>query len=72
MSKKEFINSLCENVISSRENKDWESAIKACVDEPSKLVELTSLPEISDIAASHDLALYPSSLLYHSKKLKDK
>ena len=70
--KKEFINSLCENVISSRENKDWESAIKACVDEPSKLVELTSLPEISDIAASHDLALYPSSLLYHSKKLKDK
>ena len=65
--KKEFISSLCENVISAKSKNEWEEAVAACIAEPNKMADLTALPGVSEIAVAHDLGFYPAALLYHSK-----
>ena len=69
--KKELVDSLCENIIISKDREDWETAVSACVKDIEQIASLTVLPEIGEIAAEHNLGFYPASLLYHSENEED-
>ena len=69
--KKELVSQLCENVVTARIRDEWETTALECVEDPAKMVGLAALPEIGEIAASHNLGFYPAALLYHSKYMED-
>ena len=70
--KKELAAKLCENIVSSKEMSEWEPSAIECIEDIEKMAALHSLPEISEVAAAHDLGFYPAALLYHSKNIEDK
>ena len=70
--KKELVNKLCENIVTSKEHYDWETCAVECVEDIEKITSLVALPKIGEIAASHNLGFYPASLLYHGKNIPDK
>ena len=70
--KKELVSQLCENVVTATTRDQWETTAIECIEDPAKMVGLTALPEIGEIAASHNLAFYPAALLYHSKYMEEK
>jgi|TARA_B100001094_G_scaffold322758_1_gene372558 hypothetical protein len=63
-----LIDALCENVILSCDKDKWEDCARSCIGDFDKIEKLSVLPEVHDISVSHDLALYPSAILYHSEK----
>ena len=65
--KKQLIDSLCESIVISTEQKNWERAAKECIEDFSKIESLGVLEEINTLAARHNVKLYEASLLYHSK-----
>ena len=69
--KKELVDKLCENILTSKEITEWESGIAACVEDLESISELHILPEIAEVAAEHQLGFYAAALLYHSKNFKD-
>ena len=66
--KKELLNTLSESIIVSKNQDEWEGAAKACIQDFSTIEGLGALPEINEIAATHELKLYEAALLYHSNK----
>ena len=69
--KKKLVEKLCENIVTSHERSDWNSAADACIEDMENIASLSVLPGISEIAAEHELGFYPASLLYHSKNIPD-
>ena len=69
--KKELVNQLCENIITSRERAHWEPCAMECVEDMKKIVSLTAMPGVVELAAEHNLGFYPASLLYHSKNIPE-
>lgn len=65
--KKQLIDSLCESIVISTEQKNWERTAKECIEDFSKIESLGVLEEINTLAARHNVKLYEASLLYHSK-----
>ncbi len=70
--KKELAAKLCENIVSAKSIAEWEPCAIECIEDINKMSGLSSMPEIAEIAAAHDLGFYPAALLYHSKTLEDK
>jgi len=66
--KKELLNTLSESIVVSKNQDEWEAAAKACIEDFSTIEGLMALPEINEIAATHELKLYEAALLYHSNK----
>ena len=69
--KKEFLSALCENIVTAKQRHEWEPCALECIENVEMMASLTALPEISAIAADHNLGFYPAALLYHSKNSKD-
>ena len=59
---------LLEAVVVSSEKDDWHSEAEACIKNIEKMEKLTPLNEVLNISAKHELADYPSAILYHSKE----
>lgn len=59
---------LLEAVVVSSEKDDWISEAEACIKDIEKMERLTPLGEVLEISAKHELADYPSAILYHSKE----
>jgi len=69
--KKELVNKLCENIMTSNDRPAWEETASACVEDMEKIGALDVLPQIGEIAAEHNLGFYAASLLYHSKNIEE-
>jgi hypothetical protein len=63
-----LIDALCENIILSSETSEWENAASACINDFDQMEKLIPLSEVHDISAEHNLTLYPSAILYHSRE----
>ena len=63
-----ILDKLIESVVVSNLSEDWEESIKACVKDPESIDKLTSLQEILEISAKHQLSDYPSAILFHSRE----
>ena len=66
--KKSLAQELCKSIVTSTEKSGWEKQIKACIKDTDKIEKLQSLNGVAEVAAEHDLELYPAALVYHSKK----
>jgi hypothetical protein len=69
--KKSLLDELCKSVIISCEKEQWESNVKACVEDFENISKLSTLPDISEAAHENDMELYPSALYYHSQKKEE-
>ena len=67
-----LISKLCESVICSSEKQWWSRKLKSCIDNVDNIEKLETLDGILNIASEHELEAYPSAILYHSKKKKNK
>ena len=67
-----LISKLCESVVCSAEKQWWSRKLKSCIENVDNIEKLETLGGILDIASEHELETYPSAILYHSKKKKNK
>ena len=65
------LDSLIESLVVSEKKELWESTGLACVRDFNKISELGQNNEIIEISETHQLPVYPSAILYHSKKVED-
>lgn len=66
---KELIQKICENVMVSKEQKDWESWGSMCLDNFDNILKLNIKQEINEISVAHQLDDFTSSILYHSVQI---
>lgn len=67
-----MIDQLCEAIVVSKELKTWESTASSCVNNFSEISALSTMPDILNIAAEHNLEDdYAAALLYHSQKINE-
>ena len=64
----QMLDTFVEAVICSKEKEDWESSVDTCIKNAEELEKLSSIKEVLDISASHELEHYPSAILYHSSE----
>lgn len=62
------VDQLVESVVEASEASDWDKVGLACVRDFNNIEALQPMDGVSEISAAHELASYPSALLYHSKK----
>jgi len=67
-----LVSKLCESIICSSEKQWWSRKLKSCVNDVDNIGKLETLGGVLDIASEHELETYPSAILYHSKKKKNK
>ena len=65
---KGLILKLCESVVCAKDKNQWKRTILSCVKNAEKIEGLSTKEEVLEISAKHELADYPSAILYHSKK----
>ena len=61
---------LCESVVCAKDKNQWKRSFASCLKNVDNIEKLSTLPEILNIAAEHQLTDYPSAILYHSKNVK--
>ena len=64
----EMLDSLVESIICSEEKSEWKDVGLACIKDFKNIEKLNHKNEISEISEAHELGVYPSAILYHSKK----
>jgi hypothetical protein len=65
---KEILARICESIIVSTEQNEWEQRAKACLHDNSLMLKLDTMKEVSEISANHLLDDYAAAILYHSNK----
>ena len=65
---KNMINELCESIVVSCDESDWNTSLSNCITDPNNIESLNALKEIQKLSSDHDLDLYSASLLYHSNR----
>lgn len=63
-----MVSKLCESIVLASEKEKWQETAISCVNDFSKIEKLGILDGIYAVSDEHQLELYPSALLYHSKK----
>lgn len=61
-----MVDELCESIICSSSQQEWEAVAKSCMDDNNNIAKLTIIPEILNISQEKELGLYPSAIYYHS------
>lgn len=69
-SHKDMVTKLCESVVCSKEKNQWKRSLTSCLKDINNIEKLSTISNILDIAAEHQLTDYPSAILYHSKNIK--
>jgi hypothetical protein len=64
------IDKLVQSVVVSSKIEDWQTTGTACIEDFNKISQLNILDEVSEISSAHELADYPSAILFHSKTKK--
>jgi len=67
---KDLVSKLCESVVCSKEQNQWKRTVSSCIKNINNIEKLSTLKDVLDIAAQHELTDYPSAILYHSKNIK--
>jgi hypothetical protein len=64
------IDKLVQSVVVSSKIEDWQNTGTQCIEDFNKISQLNILDEVSEISSAHELADYPSAILFHSKTKK--
>ena len=64
-----MISKLCESIVCATDKENWTESLISCVNDFNEIEKLGAMEEILNLSESHKLEIYPSAILYHSKKL---
>ncbi|NDG53773.1 MAG: hypothetical protein EBY39_12270 [Flavobacteriia bacterium] len=64
----EMIDELCQSVILSSEQKEWDQKLQECIQNPEKIEDLDVFNKIQELSVEHNLDLYSSAILFHSNR----
>lgn len=67
----QMIEDLCKKVIIAKNIDDWESQVKACIQDNKNILNLDLLDDIGKTAEDHALTDYAAAIIYHSKKFSN-
>lgn len=66
---KEMLDDLTQSVVMSNEMENWESTVKACIEDFNNIESLDVMSNVLEVGEKHELVSYPAAILYHSKKI---
>ena len=66
-SHKDLVFKLCESVVCAKNKNQWKRTFSSCLKKVDNIEKLSTMSNILEIAAEHELTDYPSAILYHSK-----
>ena len=69
-SHKDLVFKLCESVVCAKNKNQWKRTFSSCLKKVDNIEKLSTMSNILEIAAEHELTDYPSAILYHSKNIK--
>ena len=69
-SQKDLVFKLCESVVCAKNKNQWKRTFSSCLKKVDNIEKLSTMSDILEIAAEHELTDYPSAILYHSKNIK--
>lgn len=69
-SEKNMIDELCESIVVSSLEAEWEERLSLCISDPNKIESLGVNAEIQNLSTDHELDLYSAAILYHSNERK--
>ena len=64
-----MVSKLCESIVCASDKENWTESLISCVNDFNEIEKLGAMEEILNLSESHKLEIYPSAILYHSKKL---
>lgn len=59
---------LTKSIVMGKNKAQWKRTANSCIKDFEKIEAIPTINEITEISEKHQLELYPSALLYHSKK----
>jgi len=62
-----MISKLCESIVCATDKENWTENLNSCVNDFSQIEKLGAMENILNISEAHQLEIYPSAILYHSK-----
>ena len=69
-SQKDLVFKLCESVVCAKNKNQWKRTFSSCLNKVDNIEKLSTMSDVLEIAAKHELTDYPSAILYHSKNIK--
>jgi hypothetical protein len=63
-----MVSKLCESIVCASDKENWTESLISCVNDFNEIEKLGAMEDILNISESHKLEIYPSAILYHSKK----
>ena len=62
-----MVGQLCESIVCATDKENWTENLNSCVNDFSQIEKLGAMENILNISEAHQLEIYPSAILYHSK-----
>jgi hypothetical protein len=62
-----MVSKLCESIVCASDKENWTESLVSCVNDFSQIEKLGAMENILSISEAHQLEIYPSAILYHSK-----
>jgi hypothetical protein len=62
-----MVSKLCESIVCASDKENWTESLISCVNDFSQIEKLGTMENILNISEAHQLEIYPSAILYHSK-----
>ena len=62
-----MVSKLCESIVCASDKENWTESLVSCVNDFSQIEKLGTMENILSISEAHQLEIYPSAILYHSK-----
>ena len=62
-----MISKLCESIVCATDKENWTESLVSCVNDFNEIEKLGAMENVLTVSEAHQLEIYPSAILYHSK-----
>jgi hypothetical protein len=62
-----MVSKLCESIVCASDKENWTESLISCVNDFNEIEKLGAMENILNVSEAHQLEIYPSAILYHSK-----
>ena len=67
IAKEKMISKLCESIVCATDKENWTESLISCVNDFNEIEKLGAMENVLAVSEAHQLEIYPSAILYHSK-----
>ena len=62
-----MVSKLCESIVCATDKENWTESLISCVNDFNEIEKLGAMENVLTVSEAHQLEIYPSAILYHSK-----